>query len=62
MKISINTDNDTVSGIDIISEYKYILDNTNLKIEDIINCNYNSIDFIFNEKIKNKLRKCINKI
>ncbi len=57
VKISINTDNDTVSGIDIISEYKYILANTNLKIEDIIKCNYNSIDFIFNDKIKNKLKK-----
>ena len=56
VKISINTDNDTVSGIDIISEYKYILDNTNLKIEDIIKCNYDSIDFIFNDKIKNKLK------
>ena len=57
VKISINTDNDTVSGIDIISEYKYILDNTNLKIEDIIKCNYNSVDFIFNDKIKNKLKE-----
>ena len=56
VKISINTDNDTVSGIDIISEYKYILDNTDLTIEDIIKCNYDSIDFIFNDKIKNKLK------
>ncbi len=57
VKISINTDNDTVSGIDIISEYKYILANTNLTIEDIIKCNYDSIDFIFNDKIKNKLKE-----
>ena len=57
VKISINTDNDTVSGIDIISEYKYILANTNLKIEDIIKCNYDSIDFIFNDKVKNKLKE-----
>ena len=57
IKISINTDNDTVSGIDIISEYKYILENTNLKIEDIIKCNYNSIDFIFNDKSKRQIKK-----
>ncbi len=57
IKISINTDNDTVSGIDIISEYKYILDNTNLKIEDIIKCNYDSIDFIFNDNLKSKLKE-----
>ena len=57
VKISINTDNDTVSSIDIISEYKYIHDNTNLKIEDLIKCNYDSIDFIFKEKAKNKLKQ-----
>ncbi len=57
VKISINTDNDTVSSIDIISEYKYIHDNTNLKIEDLIKCNYDSIDFIFKEKSKNKLKQ-----
>ena len=62
VKISINTDNDTVSGIDIISEYKYILDNTNLKVEDIIKCNYDSIDFIFNDRVKNKLKEYMNKV
>ncbi len=62
VKISINTDNDTVSNIDIISEYKYILDNTNLKIEDIIKCNYESIDFIFNDKVKNKLKEIYKKM
>ena len=56
VKISINTDNDTVSGIDINREYARILQETKMDIEDLINCNTNSIPFIFaDDKTKNKL-------
>lgn len=62
VKISLNTDNDTVSHINILSEYEKILNNTNLKIEDIVKCNYNSIDFIFSsDEDKNYLKDKINK-
>ncbi len=60
VKVSINTDNDTVSNININSEYKYIIDNTNITIEDIKLSNYNAIDFIFASDIeKNRLKKII---
>lgn len=56
VKISINTDNDTVSGIDINREYARILQETKMDIEDLIKCNTNSISFIFaDDKTKNKL-------
>lgn len=56
VKISINTDNDTVSGIDINREYARILQETKMDIEDLIKCNTNSIPFIFaDDKTKNKL-------
>ena len=56
LKISINTDNDTVSGIDINREYARILQETKMDIEDLIKCNTNSIPFIFaDDKTKNKL-------
>ena len=56
VKISINTDNDTVSGIDINREYARILQETKMDIEDLIKCNTNSIPFIYaDDKTKNKL-------
>lgn len=56
VKISINTDNDTVSGININREYARILQETKMDIEDLIKCNTNSIPFIFaDDKTKNKL-------
>ena len=58
INISINTDNDTVSNININKEYTRILNETNLTIEDLIKCNINSIDYIFADKcLKVKLRK-----
>ncbi len=58
VKISINTDNDTVSNIDINSEYERVLKETNLTINDIIKCNYNSIPYIFaTDEIKEKLKE-----
>ena len=57
INISINTDNDTVSDININEEYKKVLETTNLSIQDLIKCNINSIDYIFaNNEIKNKLK------
>ena len=63
VKISINTDNDTVSGIDINREYARILQETKMDIEDLIKCNTNSIPFIFaDDKTKNKLLNMYEKI
>ena len=60
--ISINTDNDTVSNINITDEYKNILNNTNLTIKDLVKCNYNSIPYLFTtDDIKEKLKKTIEK-
>ena len=57
INISINTDNDTVSNINITEEYKRILKETNLTIKDLIKCNYNSIDYLFtSNEIKDKLK------
>lgn len=62
IKISINTDNDTVSNVDINKEYINILNNTNMKEEDLIKCNKDSISFIFaDESTKEKLWKIYEK-
>ena len=56
--ISLNTDNDTVSNINIITEYDKILAETSLTINDIIKCNYTSIDYLFTtEQTKKKLKE-----
>lgn len=44
---TINTDNNTVSNTSIEEEYKYILQNTNLTIQDIIEMNINAIKSAF---------------
>lgn len=60
--ISINTDNDTVSNINIEEEYRNVLNNTNLTIKDIIKCNYNTIPYLFTtDEIKDKLKMIIEK-
>lgn len=43
IKISINTDNNSVSNTNLEQEYNWILQNTNLKIEDLVNMNINAI-------------------
>ena len=43
LKTTISPDNNTVSNTDIIQEYKWILENTNLKIEDLRQMNINAI-------------------
>ncbi len=58
IKISINTDNDTVSNIDINKEYTKILNETDLTMDDLGKCNKESIDYIFADQIvKDKLQK-----
>lgn len=43
LKTTISTDNNTVSNTDIIEEYKWILENTNLTIDDLTQMNINAI-------------------
>lgn len=43
LKTTINTDNNTVSNTNIIEEYKWILENTNLGIENLRQMNINAI-------------------
>ena len=39
IKVTINPDNDTVSNTNIVEEYKWVLENTNLTVKDIIEMN-----------------------
>lgn len=58
VKVSINTDNDTVSNIDINKEYEMLINNSLLTIDDLIKCNINSIPYIMaSNEVKEKLRK-----
>ena len=60
IKISINTDNDTVSNININKEYEKVLNETKLGYDDLLKCNMESIPFIFaNKDIKTKLQKIL---
>ena len=43
LKVTVSADNNTVSNTDIIEEYKYILDNTNLTIKDLTQMNKNAV-------------------
>lgn len=43
IKVTINPDNDTVSNTNIIEEYKWVLENTNLTIKDIVKMNKNAV-------------------
>ena len=45
--ITINTDNDTVSNTSIIDEYEWVLNNTSLTEEDLIEMNLNAAKSIF---------------
>ena len=62
VKISINTDNMTVSNTTIFDEYKFLKDNFGFTDSDIEKTILNSIDAAFiTEKEKNKLKKLIMK-
>lgn len=43
IKTTISPDNNTVSNTNIVEEYKYILENTNLNIEDLMQMNINAV-------------------
>lgn len=59
---TINTDNNTVSNTNLIEEYKYILQNTNLNMQDIIQMNTNAIRAAFiSQERKEKLIEHLNK-
>lgn len=47
IKTTISPDNNTVSNTNIVEEYKYILENTNLRIKDLIQMNINAINKAF---------------
>ena len=56
VKVTINTDNMTVSNTTLANEYSSIINNTNLTKEDIINMNTNSIKAAFiSEDLKSEL-------
>jgi len=59
--VTINTDNDTVSNTSILDEYEWVLSNTSLKVEDLIEMNLNAARSIFGtEKQKARLISRIN--
>ena len=58
IKVTINTDNMTVSDTNLANEYIKLINNTTLNIQDIINMNINSINASFlSEEEKDDLRK-----
>ena len=63
VKVTLNSDNDTVSNTNIVEEYKWALENTNLNIEDLKQMNINAIDGIFGitPKKKEELKAIIQK-
>lgn len=59
--VTISTDNDTVSNTSILDEYEWVLSNTSLKVEDLIEMNLNAARSIFGtEKQKARLISRIN--
>ncbi len=52
LKVTISPDNDTVSNTNIIEEYKYVLENTNLTLDDLAKMNINAIRGAFIEPQK----------
>lgn len=47
LKVTINTDNNTVSNTDIINEYKWILEHTSLDLNDLQQMNINAVRGLF---------------
>lgn len=54
LKITISSDNNSVSNTNILEEYKWILEHTGLTIEDLNKMNINAIDGIFGISIEKK--------
>lgn len=62
IKVTINTDNTTVSNTSLAKEYKLLIDELDFKIEEIINLINNSLEGSFiSQKDKQTLRKVIKK-
>lgn len=62
IKITLNTDNMTVSNTTLENEYKKIIENTNLTLDDIINMNINAINCAFiSEEEKQELIDIVNR-
>ncbi|MCF6514724.1 adenosine deaminase [Lactobacillus sp. S2-2] len=62
IKLTINTDNRTVSDINLTNEFKKLRDNCDMEYSDLIKLTNNAIDGAFtNDTIKNKLKELVNK-
>ncbi|CEO09143.1 adenosine deaminase [Paraclostridium sordellii] len=60
IKVTLNTDNRTVSNVDLTNEYSVIIKEFNMDEEDYKNMYLNSVKACFaNDEIKNKLKKYI---
>ena len=60
IKVTLNTDNRTVSNVDLTNEYSVIINEFNMDEEDYKNIYLNSVKACFaNDEIKNKLKKYI---
>ena len=59
LKVTVNTDNNTVSNTDIINEYRWILEQTKLNLNDLKQMNINAVMGLFNisEQEKERLIK-----
>ena len=66
IKITVSTDNNTVSNITLSDEYQKLIDNFNFSIDDFYQFNLNAINAAFindneKEELKNILKKAYNK-
>ncbi|MDU2147746.1 MAG: adenosine deaminase [Paeniclostridium sordellii] len=60
IKVTLNTDNRTVSNVDLTNEYSVIINEFNMDEEDYKNIYLNSVKACFaNDEIKNKLKRYI---
>lgn len=59
INVTISTDNNTVSGTDLFKEYEYIMENTELTVQDILKMNENAIKvaFISSQQKESLIRK-----
>lgn len=56
LKVTVNTDNNTVSNTDIVNEYSWILEHTSLDLNDLKQMNINAIKALFNINEKEKVK------
>ena len=62
LKVTINTDNDTVSNTNIVNEYKWVLEHTKLDLTDLKQMNINAVNGLFGltDEEKEKLIELLN--